>query len=116
MNNITTTNLADFRIREKRMAAELLLAMCDQGLPENFYEEEVTVMFDSGYVFLTNSEFQVAMLNGEDLEIWHSLPYSGQEGFADELKDLDLDDLEQDDIDYLVQSGIIEAQEEDCED
>jgi len=114
MRETTTTDLAKFGYREKRMAAKLLTVMCEQGLPENFENDEVTVMFNmnSGNVFLTNSEYQVAMMNGDNLEMWYYLPYSGQEGFADDLKDLDIETLNQDDIDYLIQIGIIEESEE----
>lgn len=91
MKDITTTDLAKFGNREKAMAGELLLAMEKQGLPEDFLDEEVTVMmnFNSGNVFLTNSEFQVAMMNGEKLESFYSCPNCGAEGFLDEVKDID---------------------------
>jgi hypothetical protein len=114
MQEITITDLAKFGWREKKMAAELLITMCEQGLPEGFEDDEVTIMMNtnSGNVFLTNSEYQTAMMNGDKLEMWHFLPYSGQEGFAEDLKDIDIETLNQDDIDYLVQNGIIEEQEE----
>lgn len=85
---ITTTDLAKFGWREKRMAAELLTAMCDQGLPDDFYDDEVTIMFNthSGNVFVTNSEFQVAMMNGDDLEMWYTCPECGEEGFLEDIE------------------------------
>lgn len=117
MQEITTTDLAKFGWREKRMAAELLTAMCEQGLPEEFEDNEVTIMFNthSGNVFITNSEYQVCMMNGDKIEMWYFLPYSGQEGFAEDLKELDIDTLNQEDIDYLVQNGIIEEPKEEDE-
>lgn len=83
----TTTDLTKFGSRERKMAEELLKAWREQGLPEDFYEEEVTIMFNthSGYVFLTNSEFQVAMLNGDKLESFYTDFESGEEGFKEEL-------------------------------
>lgn len=83
----TTTNLADFGTREIRMAADLLSAYADGGLPDDFYNEDVTVMMNqnSGNVFLTNAEFQVAMMVDGKLESFYSSPYEGKEGFFDEL-------------------------------
>ncbi len=90
---MTTTNFAEFGYREQEMAEELLREMRLQGLPEDFYDEEVTVMFNtySGNVFLTNSDYQVAMINGDKLESFYTLPYSGEEGFLEDLLELDLD-------------------------
>ena len=117
---VTTTNFSDFGWRERKMAAELLTVSCEQGFPKDFEDSEVTIMFNknSGNVFFTNSEFQVAMMNGEDLESFYTTPYSGHEGFADELKESyenDGDNWNQMDIDYLVDIGIIEKEENDEE-
>lgn len=96
----TTTNLAEFGNREKKMAADLLNAMQKQGLPADFYDSEVTIMMNknSGNVFLTNSECQVAMMNGDKLESFYSTPYEGREGFYDDLmqeyKDMNKEDKE----------------------
>lgn len=85
---ITTTDLAEFGAREKAMAAELLTAM-GKGLPIDFYNEGVTVMMNrnSGNVFLTNSEYQVAMLTDDGkLESFYSCPECGHEGFLADMK------------------------------
>lgn len=86
---MTTTDLSKFGAREREMASELLSAMRVSGLPEDFEDSEVTVMFNtmSGNVFLTNSEYQVAMMNGDKLESFYSSPYGGREGYFEELKD-----------------------------
>ena len=83
----TTTDLSDFGWREKKMAAELLTAMTEQGLPDDFEDDGVTVMMNmySGNVFLTNAEYQVAMLNEENLESWYYCPECGYEGFKDDV-------------------------------
>lgn len=88
INEITTTNLADFGSREREMLIELLIAWRDQGLPEDFYMDEVIPMFNrnSGSVFLTNSEYQVAMMNGDKLEMWHYCPNCGHEGFEEDCQ------------------------------
>ncbi len=85
---VTTSNLSDFGSRERWMLVELLTAWDKRGLPEGFYDDEVVPMMNrnSGCVFLTNSEFQVAMTNGSGLEMWHSCPNCGHEGFADDCQ------------------------------
>jgi hypothetical protein len=40
---------------------------------------------NSGFVFLSNSDFQVAMMNGDTLESFYCSPYEGKEGFFDTL-------------------------------
>ena len=84
---ITTTNFADFGFRERKMAEDLLRASREHGFPEDFELNEVTIMMNSnsGNVFFTNSEYQVAMMNGDDLESFYSCPICGYEGFADEF-------------------------------
>jgi len=61
--------------------------MREQGLPENFDNTGVHPMLnqDSGYVFLTNEDFQVAMMNGDKLEKWHTCSYCGHEGFLEDF-------------------------------
>lgn len=88
MNKVTTTDLSDFGYREITMTRDLLSAWLDKGLPDDFEENEVTVMLNmnSGNVFLTNSEFQVAMMNGDALESWYYCGNCGHEGFADDCK------------------------------
>jgi hypothetical protein len=42
------------------------------------------------------------MLNGDTLELWHFLPYSGQEGFLSDLLDeCDPASLNAEDLEYL---------------
>lgn len=87
MKDITTTNLADFGTRERGLLVELLNAWEEQGLPDGFYDQEVVPMFNrnSGKVFLTNSEYQVAMLtNYNKLAIWHTCPNCGYESFFED--------------------------------
>lgn len=83
----TTTNLAEFGARELKELRDLLTAMLDHGLPENFYNNDVHPMFNkmSGAVFLTNSEYDVCMVVDGKLEMWYCSPYEGKEGFFSEL-------------------------------
>lgn len=89
MTEITTTDLTRFGHRERQMAEELLRAWREQGLPEDFHYDEVTIMFNthSGCVFLTNSEYQVAMMNGDRLESFYTDFETGEEGFLEELSE-----------------------------
>jgi len=89
MSNTTTTDLADFGSRERHMLVELLTAWNNQGLPKGFDDSEVRPMMNtqSGYVFLTNADFDVAMMNGHTLERWYTCPECGNEGFAEDIED-----------------------------
>lgn len=84
-----TENLADFLsgARERRMVLEILKAWESGGLPDDFNEDGVKIAFNSnsGNVFLTNEDFQVAMVDGLCLESFYSSPYEGREGFFADL-------------------------------
>jgi len=84
---ITTTDLADFGFRELHEAGNLLKAYASNGL-EGFTHDEVRVMMNrnSGNVFLVNSDYQVAMMNGNDLELFYSCPECGHEGFLEDME------------------------------
>ena len=88
MKDVTTTDLSKFGSRERRLLVELLTAWDKQGLPHNFYDEDVVPIMNtnSGCVFLTNSEYQTAMMNGNKLEMWHNCPNCGHEGFAEDCQ------------------------------
>ena len=85
---ITTTDLDRFGYRELKILRNLLEALEKQGLPDDFFPDGVTPMMNtqSGNVFLTNSENQVAMMNGTKLESFYYCPECGHEGFKDEMK------------------------------
>lgn len=88
-NDPVTTDLADFGARERHELIELLQAWESDGLPDDFYDEGVVPAFNrnSGSVFLTNREYQSALINPETgiLESWYFTPYSRYEGFLDDL-------------------------------
>lgn len=113
----TTTNLGDFGMRELDMAANLLKAFSNGKGPSDFELEGVQLMMNqnSGNVFLTNDECQVLMMNGDSLEMWYFTPYAGHEGFADDLKEeykTNPEDWDEEDVQYLIDCGIIEAPDE----
>lgn len=83
----TTTDLAMFGTREIAMVRDLLDSWMTQGLPSDFTQDAVVPMMNqnSGCVFLTNSEYEVAMINGDKLESFYTSPYEGKEGFFDDM-------------------------------
>ena len=89
MQEMTTTDFSKFGYREREMAEELLKAWREQGLPDDFDNDSVIIMmnFYSGNVFLTNADYQVAMMNGDALESFYTDFETGEEGFKDELKE-----------------------------
>jgi len=84
-NDIVTSDMSRFGMREREMAARLLAAYCEN--PPEFLGSGVRIMMNmlSGYVFLSDEDFAVAMMNGDTLEEFHSCPECGAEGFAEEL-------------------------------
>lgn len=67
-----TSDLSKFGTRELSKLHDILDAWIFQGLPEDFESwGNVVPMFnqDTGLVFLTNSAKQIAIFNGESLEI-----------------------------------------------
>ena len=84
---ITTIDLSKFGRCGLEAARDLITAMMHTGLPDEFEDDEVVIMFNthSGYVFLTNSEYQVTMLHDGMLEIYYTCGICGAEGFADEI-------------------------------
>ena len=89
MMEIITANLSRFGHRERAMAEDLLKAWRKQGLPDGFENEGVTINFNtySGYVFLSNEDYEVAMMNGDCLELYHYDFETGEEGFLEELSE-----------------------------
>jgi hypothetical protein len=101
--DIYTEDLADFGFRELREAGKLLLAI-GNGLPDDFYNDGIKVGFNrnSGYVFLTNSDLQVAMYDDESEELYsfYSTPYEGREGSYEELLQ-EYDDMHPEDQEFM---------------
>ena len=106
--NVTTSDLADFGMREIGMAADLLNAWCEYGLPDDFENDKVTVMLNrhSGNVFLTNAECHVAVLgatpDANRLVSFYSSPYEGHEGTLAQLIEMfDPDTWNGEDIEWF---------------
>jgi len=86
-DDIVTSDLSRFGFRELKMAAELLTAWCDGSKRNAELGDGVHVCMNmhSGFVFLTDEDFNVAMMNGDKLENFHSCPECGREGFAEDI-------------------------------
>ena len=99
--------LAGFGYREMALAREILTAIAN-GLPEEFLPDGLAIELNplSGEVFLVNDYDQIAMMNGDSLEMYYILPHSGEEGFRDELTELDVQELHLEDQEYLKSIGL----------
>lgn len=88
MNEITTTDMSKFGYRERAIAAKLLTASVENGFPDDFWDEGITIIFnqESGNVFFTNENFDVCMMNGDELESFYSCPICGHEGFMEDME------------------------------
>lgn len=104
-NEIVTSDLSKYGFRELKMLELTLKAMREQGLPEDFDNNGLVPMLntDSGNVFLTNSDYQVAMLNGDKLESFYSCPQCGHEGFKE---DMEHNEEDKDCQEYLKDIGV----------
>lgn len=99
-----TENLADFGYREYEELKKILEAWFDgNGLPDDFDDSGVRPAFNrnSGYVFLTNDEYQVAIEVDGQLESFYTTPYEGYEGTFDELLEEADASWNYEDLEYL---------------
>ena len=92
MENITTTNLTEFWFIEKTEAWKILNAYSENLLTDRakrfFYDDWIEIMMNknSWYVFLTNSDYQVLMLNDDwYLDLFITLFETWKEWFYDDL-------------------------------
>jgi len=99
-----TEDFAKFGHRERELASELLIQWNKGNLPEDFEQDGIKFAFNmnSGNVFLTNSNFDCAMMNGETLESFYSTPYEGIEGFFSELVE-EFEEMHEEDKEYMFQ-------------
>lgn len=102
----TTTDLSEFTHSQLQDLCKLLQALAEQGLPKDFYKDNVTVMLntESDTVFLTNDDYQVALVDSDGkLKSEYYLGYSGHEGFIDELyTDFEDGNIDSEDWDELA--------------
>ena len=83
-----TEKLEDFGYREQDEAKDIFEAWKKNGLPKDFENDGIKLAFNmnSGYVFLTNNEYQVAMCgDNHELYSFYTSPYEGFEGSFEDL-------------------------------
>ena len=84
-NNMTenTQDLSMFGFIERQEAGRLLLALGTHHDKTQLLGSDVKVEFNpnSGNVFLVDGDYNVAMMNGHDLEDFYSCTHSCNEGF-----------------------------------
>ena len=98
-----TEDLSDFGMREIEELRDILDAWLKNGLPDDFEYSGVKPAFNrsSGYVFLVNDEYQVCMEVDGKLESFYTTPYSGYEGFYEDLLDEADESWDEEDLEYL---------------
>lgn len=88
-SNAYTENMADIMACyvERKEVLAIMQAWDKNGLPDNFSDDNVRFAFNrnSGYVFLVNDDYECAMMNGDELEMFYTSPYDGHEGFINDL-------------------------------
>ena len=101
MNDTYTEDLSKFGYIEKAEARDLINALNDKKTPKDFNLCGVKVAFNmmSGFVFLTNDEYEVVMIDDKgELYSFYSSPYEGREGCFEDLlseyKDMHVEDQE----------------------
>lgn len=90
-SNVYTENMIEIMACsiERKEVLRIMQTWDEHGLPDSFYGEGVRFAYNrnSGYVFLTNDDYQVLMMNDGILEEFYSSPYEGHEGFINDLFD-----------------------------
>jgi len=78
-----TQDLSEFGFIERQEAGRLLGALGTHHDKTDNMGDGVKVEFNpmSGNVFLVDEDYNVAMMNGHDLETFYSCPQCGNEGF-----------------------------------
>jgi len=99
-------NFEGFGYRELAEAGTLLSMLADgkvSRLGQDYFNAPygVKVGFNknSGNVFLVDEDYNVLMFDGSELDLFISLPYSGEEGFYEDL--IEMDYLDNEDREYL---------------
>lgn len=87
MVNVYEADLSQFGYRELKEVAELL----NKYLDSDITIDRLSVGFnnESGYVWLQDEDYNIYMLNGENLEQFFNCPECGHEGFKEEFEGRD---------------------------
>lgn len=89
MSEVVTADLSKFGWTELREASRLLSALIDSHMEGCGLVDGITINMNtsSGYVFLSDEEYNVAMINDETgkLEKFWNCPQCGNEGFLSDF-------------------------------
>jgi hypothetical protein len=108
MEDPITYDMSQFGWREMKLAAELLNAYASNKPEWLGNGVKLAMNRNSGFVFLTDEDYNVGLMNGDKLDMWLSTPYHGHEGFLEDLLDeYKPDDLNGDDAEYLKDMIVI---------
>lgn len=83
MEAIVTSDWSDFGHIEIEEAKNLLSHIKEI---EAYGKVEVQFNRNSGCVFLVDEDYNVWMMNGDDIEEWFTCSYCGHEGFLEDFK------------------------------
>lgn len=100
---MNTRNLEEFGYAEREEAGRLLSALGTSKDNTEFLGDGVAVEFNpySGNVFLVDEDYNVAMMDGDYLEDFHTCPNCGGEGIAPEFREDNTDECCQEYADEL---------------
>jgi hypothetical protein len=98
-----TRDLSKFGQRERAIAGELLRTLGTVRDKTKYLDHDVAVEFNpmSGFVFLVDDSYNVAMMNGHDLEDFHTCPNCGGEEVASDFREYNTDECCQEYADEL---------------
>lgn len=105
--NENTSDLSKFGYREYGILADIFKALSERKVTPQFNaffdDSAINIGFNSGSgcVYLTDSDYNCAMLNGDKLDLFISTSYGGYEGFLSDLVDECSDSWHNEDIEYL---------------
>ena len=94
MNDLVTADLSKFGSRELSEAGDLLKIYAEGGV--DFLDDGITINFNpnSGYVFLSDEDYNVGMLEEGKIKQWFNCGECGEEGFKEHFQEEGLDKCE----------------------
>jgi len=86
-SKIVTSDLSEFGYIEYEEASKLLKTYCEGDVLTHGLYDGVKLFFNknSGNVFLSDEDFNTAMMNGDTLEKWFNCGNCGFEGFKEDF-------------------------------
>lgn len=81
-DEIITSDWSKFGDKEIEEAKELLSNLKEI---DSYGKVEVFLNRHSGYVFLSDEDYKIWIMNGNKIEEWYTCPYYGHEGFFEDM-------------------------------